>query len=429
MTYDLTRTFPGPDSIYRKQFSNGFTLLVRENPLSRAAAFRVCMPCGNFLDPVGKNGLAGYVTGALTSGTQLHDFREIHEMLENCGASLNFSANTSYISAGGGCLSEDLPAVLGLMKEVMDVPVFPEEYFQILRNKILTSYELALQDPEARADERFDAILYGDTPYGRPLYGSTEIIRAMTRKDLVDYHRKYFGPRGLILSIAGGVRAEEAADVCEKLFGSWDKPQETVDRDSYFPDVPAPEHSVSEHIEIPEKSEMMLVIGTMGPKRKAPEYTAAVLGNCILGEFGMMGRIGQIVREDNGLAYSVSASFDSALYGGSWSVDAGVNPANVERTAELLMGELRRFASEKVTEEELDDVKSYAIGSLPFGLESNSGVAGSILRMEVNQLGLDHLMKAPDRIRSVTAEEILETARKWLDPERMIRVTAGTAAL
>ena len=428
MEYDMMKTFPGPDNIVRKQFPNGVTLLVHENPFSQAAAFRAYLPCGSFLDPLDKTGIANYVTGCLTAGTQQRDFRQIHELLENSGGSLQFTANSSYINAGGGCLSEDLPMLLELTKEVMAVPTFPEEYFEILRKKVLTAYELAWQDPESRADERFDAILYGDTPYGRSEYGTRETIKSITRQDLVDYHRNYFGPKGLILTIAGGVRAEEVIDQCGRLFGTWDKSQADVDRDSYFPDVPRPAKAVSEHIEIPEKSEMMLVIGTMGPKRSDPDYLPAVIGNSILGEFGMMGRIGQIVREENGLAYDVSASYDSAMYGGSWSVDAGVNPVNVEKTAALLMAELRRFTSEKVTEEELDDVKSYAIGSLPFAFETNSGVASVMMRMEATQLGMDYLLRRPDQIRAITAEDILETARKWLDTERMIRITAGTAA-
>lgn len=428
MDYDMTKTLPGPDNIVRKVFPNGVTVLVHENPLSQAAAFQGFMPCGSYLDPVGKNGLSSFVTGCLTSGTQHHDFRQIHEMLESCGASLKFSTNTGRINAGGGCLAEDLPMVLALMKEIMDEPIFREEYFEILRQKVLTAYELMRQDPESRADERFDALLYGDTPYGRSEYGSLDIINNMTRQDLLEYHRNYVGPKGFVLTVAGGIRADEVIEKCAELFGAWDKSQTEIDRASFFPDVPAPAKAVSEHIEIPEKSEMMLVIGTLGPKRSDPDYTAALLGNSILGEFGMMGRIGQIVREDNGLAYDVSASLDAAEFGGSWSVDAGVNPVNVEKTAELLMGELRRFTSEKVTDEELDDVKSYAIGSLPFALESNSGVAGVMMRMEVNKLGLDHLLRTPERIRSVTSEAVLETARKWLDTERMIRVTAGTRA-
>ena len=103
-----------------------------------------------------------------------------------------------------------------------------------------------------------------------------------------------------------------------------------------------------------------------------------------------------------------------------------MNPANVESAAELILAELRRFTSEKVSNDELDDVKSFFVGSLPLSLESNSGVAGLLMNMETHHLGLDYLQRMPELVAAVSADSVLETARKWLDPERLIRVTAGT---
>ncbi len=141
----------------------------------------------------------------------------------------------------------------------------------------------------------------------------------------------------------------------------------------------------------------------------------------------MMGRIGAVVREENGLAYYAGSSMNAVTNGGSWSVSAGVNPENVELAAELIIRELRRFTTERVTAEELDDVQSFYIGALPLSLESNAGVARAILNMENHHLGLDYLTRVRERVMSVTRESILETARQWLDLENLVRVTAGTA--
>ena len=219
---------------------------------------------------------------------------------------------------------------------------------------------------------------------------------------------------------------EQLMDECEKQLGGWTKTQEMLSTESYFPSVPAPKSPVSEHIEIPEKSETSLIMGTMGPGRSDPDYLNAVLGNSILGEFGMMGRIGRTVREENGLAYYAGSSLTALTYGGCWTVEAGVNPANVENAADLIMSELKRFTSEKVSSDELDDVKSFYLGSLPLSLESNSGTAALLMNIETHHLGLDYLQHMPERVTAVTADSILAAARKWLDPEKMVRVTAGT---
>jgi len=166
-------------------------------------------------------------------------------------------------------------------------------------------------------------------------------------------------------------------------------------------------------------------MGTLGPKRKAPEYLAASLGNSILGQFGLMGRIGDSVREKAGLAYYASTSLNAWREGGSWEVSAGVNPENVERAAALITAELRRFTSELVTQEELEDNQNNYIGRMPLSLESNSGVANSLLNLERFDLGLDYLQRYPALIRAITREQVLEAARAYIDPEKLVIVSAG----
>lgn len=428
MKFDMTRSMPGPENILRCSFPNGITILIRENPYSQAAVLAGSMPCGAYLDPADKIGLNEFAAGCLTAGTQDHDFYRFHSMLEESGASLSVHSGPRALTFTGSCLSEDLPMLMGLLKECLDRPAFPEDHINIFRQRALSAYEIHLHDPESMSDERLDRLLFGNHPYGLPEFGSEDMIRSVSRQDLLDFHRDHFGPRDLILSIVGGIRSEEIRDECEKVFAGWNKPQQTVNTSDHFPVVPPPEKGIFEHIEIPEKSEMSLEIGTMGPSRRDPDHMAAVLGNSILGEFGMMGRIGRIVREENGLAYSASSSLTSLTYGGCWEVSAGVNPANAGKAAELIFRELRRFTTEKVSPEELEDVKSWYLGSLPLSLESNSGVAGLLMTMETHQLGLDYLKHLPDRIRKITADDILETAGRWIDPDRMIHITAGTTA-
>ena len=418
---------PGPENILRRQLANGITVLVYENTASQTAVFNASMPCGSYLDPMDKTGLAGYAANCLTYGTQTHDFNSLSELLETSGASIGANCGPRAFSFSGHCLAEDLPMLLGVLKEISDEPLFPEELVEIHRQRLLSAYELHLHDPESMADERFDRLLFGDAhPYGRSDFGSIEEIRSVTRQDLLDFHKRYMGPKNMILTVSAGLPAELILDECEKQLGSWMKPQENVCTEEFFPFVPAPREEVSEHIEIPEKSEMVLQMGTMGPRRSDPDYGAAILGNSILGEFGMMGRIGKVVRTENGLAYFAGSSLTSLSYGGCWTVEAGVNPVNVESAAELIIGELRRFTSEKVTAEELDDVKSFYLGSLPLSLESNSGVAAMMMTCENYRLGLDYLERLPDRIKAITPDAVLETARKWLDPDKLIRITAGT---
>ena len=418
---------PGPDSIIRRELNNGIVLLVRENPSSNTAAVIANLPCGSYLDPMDKTGLADIMSNLLNNGTQSHDFNQLSELLESSGASLSVGCGPRALTFQGACLAEDLEMLLGILKEVLDEPLFPQEQVEIHRHRVLSAYELHLHDPETMANESFDRLLFGPAhPYGRPEFGTPEEINTITRDDLLEFHRRYIGPEKMVLAITGGIDADKAIELCEKQLGTWQKPQEQIHTEDYFPSVPAPDHAISEHIEIPEKSEMELILGTMAPNRGSEDYLAVVLGNSILGEFGMMGRIGQAVREKNGLAYYAGSSFTSLSYGGCWTVEAGVNPANLEKAVELIQTELRRFTSQKVRPEELEDVKSYYIGSLPLSLESNSGMAALMISLENHQLGLDYVQRLPEMVNRVTSDDILAAAQKWLDPEKLIRVTAGT---
>jgi zinc protease len=163
----------------------------------------------------------------------------------------------------------------------------------------------------------------------------------------------------------------------------------------------------------------------IGLRRKDPEYLSASLGNSVLGQFGMMGRIGDVVREKSGLAYYASSSLNAGTGPGSWEVSAGVNPKNLKKAISLIENELRKFIKSGVTKEELADSQANYIGRLPLSLESNSGVASAMINIERYDLGLDYYQRYEGLVHSVNRAEILETARKYIDPDRLVIATAG----
>jgi zinc protease len=183
--------------------------------------------------------------------------------------------------------------------------------------------------------------------------------------------------------------------------------------------------TVHKHHRIPGKSQSDLVIGTNGPRRRDPEYMPASLGNNILGQFGMMGRIGEVVREKSGLAYYAYSSLSAGTGPGSWEVSAGVNPENVKRVLDLIQDELKRFVQEGVSEEELADSKANFIGRLPLSLESNGGVANALLNIERHQLGLDYYRNYSNMVNDVNREDVLNAARKFIDVNRLAIAVAG----
>jgi len=379
---------------------------------------------GSYLDPADKLGLAHFTAAALMRGTRERSFQEIFDQLESAGASLGFGASVHNTSFSGRSLSEDLPLLLRLLADCLREPVFPQMYVKRLQTQLLTSLAIRAQDTAEMSAMTFDSLLFKDHPYGKPEDGYTETIQKITQKDLVGFHKKHYRPQGMVIVVVGAVEAAAVLEIVEAVLGSWQNP--LIETPFSFPKITLPMETTRKHVELAGKSQTDLIMGTVGPGRCAPEFLAASLGNNVLGQFGMMGRIGEVVREKAGLAYDASTSLNAWIEGGSWEVSAGVNPKNLDKAIDLIIRELKRFIKEPVTLEELADSQANYIGRLPLTLESNAGVANSILNLERFNLGLDYFQRYNSLVNEVTPEKVLEIAKEYIHPEKLVIVSSGT---
>lgn len=424
MAKQITKpSLPGTKDVYRVTLSNGITVLARSSFNSPSVSMGGYLPAGSIFETDEKLGLADFVSSSLMRGTQTRTFDAIYNELESVGASMGFDSGVHNVSFGGRSLVEDFPLLLKLLSESLLAPSFPKNEIERLRVQMLTGLAIREQDTSDMAAMAFDRMLFEGHPYSRPGDGFVETVQSITRKDMQEFHRRYFGPRGMVIAIVGAIDPKKAAEAVENVLGGWQVPGQVA-----APALPAHKpvkKTVTHHHVLEGKSQSDLVIGMIGPKRKDPEYFSASLGNSVLGQFGMMGRIGDVVREKSGLAYYASSSLNAGTGPGSWEVSAGVNPKNLKKAIDLIEKELRRFVKSGVTKEELADSQENYIGRLPLSLESNSGVAGAILNMERYDLGLDYYQQYESMVRSVTRADVLETARKYIDPDRLVISTAG----
>lgn len=416
-------SLPGPHDITRTELANGIVLLVRPNFNSLSIALSGYLQAGSLYDPEPKLGLADFTATTLMRGTVERSFSEIYDELESMGASLGVSPGAHTAGFGGKSLADDLPNLLGLLADVLTHPVFPEKDVQKVRSQLLTGLDLRAQDTGEMASLAFDQIAYAGHPYRHPSDGYRETIQAIERQDLVDFHASHYGPREMVIVITGAVDPDRARELVSENLGGWSNPNQP--ETFQVPEIsPLPE-TIQKHHAIEEKSQADIVMGVVGPRRQWEGFLPALLGNSILGQFGMMGRIGESVRNQAGLAYYAYSSLSSSIGPGPWTVAAGVAPENLDKAIGLIKTEIEKYISEPVTAEELADVKSNYVGRLPLSLESNSGVASAILKMERHQLGLDYLQEYEKMIREVSADSILEASRQYLDPERLAIATAG----
>lgn len=419
----ISRSLPGANDIHRRELANGIVVLVRSNFNSPSVVANGYLPAGSLFDPDDRLGLAGFTATALLRGTEMRTFHEIYDSMESAGANLHISGGVHTTGFGSKALVEDLDLILELLADALIRPTFPAEQIELLRARHLTSLAIRAQDTREMSSLTFDQIVYPEHPYARPDDGYPETIQAITQEDLAEFHKLHYGPRGMVVSVVGAVEPEDVFSKVEKLLGGWQNPNQPALPE--LPPNPIPVEPLTRKVDIPGKFQADIVAGVIGPERRAGDFVPAALGNNILGVFGMMGRIGESVREKAGLAYYAYSQLSGGMGPGPWSVSAGVDPANVDQAIELIKAEIGRFCEQAVTDDELSDSQSNFIGRLPLSLESNSGMASAILNLERYDLGLDYYRNYPQMVRDVSKENILESARRYWDVERMAVAVAG----
>jgi zinc protease len=405
------------------EFSNGVAVLSRANFNSPSVVISGFLPAGALFDPDEKMGLADFTAAALMRGSENRDFQQIYETLESAGASLGIISATHTVGFRGKALAEDLGMLLTLLAEVLRRPVFPVEQVERLRAQLLTGLAIRDQDTDDRAAMAFDQIVYRDHPYSRPESGYSKTISVIQAADLAYFHKTHYGPHGLAIAIVGGIDPQQAVAASNQAFGDWENPEQ--ENAPELPPVKPLQNTIQQEICIPGKSQANIYIGAAGPARKSKDFFAAALGNSILGQFGMMGRLGETVREKAGLAYHVASSLSGGVGPGPWYVSAGVDPQNTSQTIDLIRAEIKRFTSEPVDQDELSDSQDSFIGRLPLSLESNGGVAAALTNLERYQLPPDYYCRYPDHVQGVSVEDVLQTACRYLDPEQLAIAVAG----
>ena len=213
------------------------------------------------------------------------------------------------------------------------------------RGEFLTAIEQRASDTRRMAMLSLYETLYAGHPLAISGLGYEDSMRALTRDDLVRFYETHYQPQGMTFSIVGAVRKEEALAAVERVLGDWRPPARP---DRAFPAVQRPTEIRRQETQIADKSQADLVFGWVGLERAHPDYMAARLANSVLGVFGIMGRIGHSVREEQGLAYYAYSHLVASFCPGPWMAIAGVNPRNIDKAAESILKEVRRLRDELV---------------------------------------------------------------------------------
>lgn len=409
-------------AVVRRVLPNGLTIVAARNRLIPAVSIAVGVDAGAAADPADAPGTAALTSRVLDKGTTRYDADAIADELESRGASLSVAAGRRQIVVSATCLVDDIATVLAVTGEVTRRPTFPVAEVATRRAELVTAIQEAADDPGAVAVDALHARLYPPGhPHARPVRGTQAAVERLTAADLAAFHGRYFVPGAAVVVAVGDLAAEALVEWIAADLADWTGLATPV------PVAPAPPPSERSLVvkAMPDKTQADVAYGVVGLARRDPDYYAALVMNNALGQYALGGRLGDSIRERQGMAYYVYSHMDAGLDAGPLMVRAGVSADNVERTIASIDAEINAVLTEGFTRAEVDDAKRYLIGSLPRQLETNAGIAGFLLSAELHGLGVDHAVSLPERIAEVTHDDVARVTHRLLDPTKAVVVVAG----
>jgi zinc protease len=406
----------------REVLANGVTVLAKRTSTTPAVTLIANLRAGAVHDTAELPGVAHFMSRTIDRGTERYSADELAEQLDNRGVTLAASVNRHLLSLACTCLVEDLDNVLGLVADVAIRPTFPVAEIDRRRGEIVTLIRQDEDNPGAVAVETLMSMLYGAHPYGRRLRGTVASVERIDRQTLQRFHTAHCVPQGLSLAVVGDIEPARAVDAARASFGEW-KGGPAVEVTSV--PVPASAGRHSRVVPMMNKSQTDIAYGFATITRQDASYYGYSLMNNILGQYSLGGRLGDSIREQQGMAYYVYSSLDANLMPGPLVIRAGVSPANVTKAVASIDTELQKLADSGPTEQELQESKQYLIGSMPRTLETNMGIASYLQTVEFFGLGLDYDVRMPDLLKAVTPEQVHHIARRAIDPANATVVVAG----
>lgn len=392
----------------RERLDNGFTVMVRENPLTPVVAVSLMVRMGTRFDPPERAGISNFVHAVMVKGTTRRSGAELAEAIAGLGGKISAGGDVDYSGISASALARFWRELLELTAELALEPKLAPEEVDTERDLLLSRIQRQLDSPAARAFEEFFAGVYGRHPYGRPLLGTRESLPHIDHAALVAYYREFYRPERMVLSVSGQVDAEQVIAEARRLFGRLLRGG-TVAEPANAPPVVAPHRIV---INQPAQQAQILA-GGLAPSLDHADHAAVKVLATVLGG-GMAGRLFAELRDRQALAYSASAYYDPVREAGALVLYLGTEPSNAARAEAALLSELARVRTTPVGPEELRRAKGYLLGNYTMDRRTNARQAWYMGFYEIEGVGDDYPARYRRAVEAVTADDVLRVARTYL---------------
>ncbi len=406
-------------SIAKDSLNNGLVILFSEAHKIPMVEVKVIIKAGSVYDPKGKEGLANLTARMLLRGTTLHTGDELLKRIEYLGASLDIGTQEDYVEISGRCLSKDLPMLLEIVSECVQMPAFNLLELKKLQRQTYSEISSQMDDPFYVGQVSFRKLIFGEHPLNHDPLGFDTTVNYIESTDLKDFYKQYYAPNNAFIVLVGDFEGDSIKILIDRYFANWQK-KDIPPFSSSLPKLEGKRGMVIKR----DISQSYIFLGFLGPNRRIPDWLPARMMNYILGGSGLTSRLATEIREKRGLAYSVYSFFDRFNYGGYFVAAAQTKNESANEATELIVREMTRISGD-VSDKELGRVRNYYMGNFPLTFDTYREMTNFITRVEIEGLGLDYADRFGKMISAVTIEDIRESGLKYLHPDDFCLVIVG----
>jgi zinc protease len=415
-------TFPKPAE---QTLPNGLRVIVIERTEYPLISAQLLIKNGGEVDPPELAGLADLTANLLTKGTQTRDATQIAQQIESLGGSIDSGARWDASFASVGVMSTKIQQAMEILADVVRRPTFKSEEVERLRQQYLDNLTLALGEPGSIASFVAARVVFGDSPYGHRISGTTESLTRITAADISKMHSRYYRPDNAILVIGGDITAKDGFALATKYFGDWQKPTTPLPTMSAAMETTAPKSGRVVVIDKPDAGQAAVYLARTGINRKDADYFRGIVTNSVLS--GYSGRLNQEIRIKRGLSYGAFSVLDTRRDVGPFVASAQTKNESGAAVADLLMGEISRLSSAPPADVELTPRKAVLIGNFSRNLETVNGLVGQVGSLALYGMGLDEINRYINNVQSITTADIQKFAGTRLDAKTSNIIIVGNA--
>jgi zinc protease len=399
---------------------NGLRVIAVHQPTVPMAELRLRIP---FAGTEHKHAaIAEVLAATILTGTQRRDRVAMDTDLALVGGELGAGVDPERLSIGGNALASGFDTLLDVLADALTAAAYRDEEVEGERARLVERIAVARSQPSVIAREALQRQRYGDHPFTRETPEASDVA-TVTVDEVRAMHRNSLLPKGSVLVFVGDVAPDTAVAKIGAALAGWTSDKSAVE----LPDLPDVLGGDVLFVPRPGAVQSQLRLSAQAIPRTDPRYPALQLANLVFGGF-FSSRLVENIREDKGYTYHARSSLEFTIRGATLLVDADT-ASEVTAPALLEMRyELGRLGVVPPTEEEVETVRQYAIGSLLIATASQTGLASQLAALAPLGLGADWLVEHPNRLKEVTGEQIAEAALEFFSPTRFTGVIVGDEA-